>query len=532
MTANNTSFKTRKPYKNIDFVRFLMCPPFYMMLFLLVVEAALAASTTWLIIKAGRDVANESFLIGDLLWILLAQSTAYVVGAVSWVFAERAGFGAFGRYMMQFAKDNKKYANLLGDKDARDATEPFLTNETFHIFFELMYELEDDLKIFFGLIFNAAVLGFAIDAGLPVAYAFVFVALMCLQWWVRKPIAKAYLNNQRQTNRLTAHTYNAWDNIFSGNRYNFRLWHSGFKKRLREALSAQIKAIMAREGLSTISGIFALAIVFGYIVVIAARDASDVALLISLAATLPRQIELSHDVHGLVTGWNDLLSIWTRIGGVTNAMHPEPDADFDKRIQFDRLSLTLQLPGGGVLAPCKDMRQARALVQQQRTGRILVRGSNGAGKSTLLAALKTQLGTQAFYWPTADSLTFAFATKAAEEAAIKKASLAAQKHLADSIATKAASHVDADASDELDELEDDGSDEVEAQIELAKSGFSSGERQIQSLQEIAEKTQASVYLLDEWDANLDAKNRAQAEILVAKIAARALVVEISHRDRV
>ena len=64
---------------------------------------------------------------------------------------------------------------------------------------------------------------------------------MCLQWWVRKPIAKAYLNNQRQTNRLTAHTYNAWDNIFSGNRYNFRLWHAGFKLRLRNALDAQIR---------------------------------------------------------------------------------------------------------------------------------------------------------------------------------------------------------------------------------------------------------------------------------------------------
>ena len=186
------------------------------------------------------------------------SSTAYVVGAVSWVYAERAGFGAFGRYMMRFARDNKKYANLLGNKQVREVTEPFLTNETFHIFFELMFELEADLKLFFGLIFNAIVLGFAIDAGLPVAYAAVFAVLMCIQWFVRKPVAKAYANNQRQTNRLTAHTYNAWDNIFSGNRYNFRLWHGEFKERLRDALAAQIKSIMAREGLSTISGIIAL----------------------------------------------------------------------------------------------------------------------------------------------------------------------------------------------------------------------------------------------------------------------------------
>jgi ABC-type transport system involved in cytochrome bd biosynthesis fused ATPase/permease subunit len=55
---------------------------------------------------------------------------------------------------------------------------------------------------------------------------------------------------------------------------------------------------------------------------------------------------------------------------------------------------------------------------------------------------------------------------------------------------------------------------------------------VKSLQEIAENTTATVYLLDEWDANLDAKNRSQAESLVEKIAAKALVIEISHRDRV
>ena len=37
-----------------------------------------------------------------------------------------------------------------------------------------------------------------------------------------------------------------------------------------------------------------------------------------------------------------------------------------------------------------------------------MRGGNGSGKSTLLAALKTKMGAKAYYWPTADSLSFAF----------------------------------------------------------------------------------------------------------------------------
>lgn len=132
--------------------------------------------------------------------------------------------------------------------------------------------------------------------------------------------------------------------------------------------------------------------VFGYIVAIASRDVTNTALLIGLAATLPRQIELSHDVHGLVTGWNDLLAVWTRITGACNTMHPEPDADFDSRIKFKRVSLTLRNSVGGQALVCDLLASALEMVKTHPTGRILVRGGNGSSKSTLLAAMKTKLG--------------------------------------------------------------------------------------------------------------------------------------------
>lgn len=189
---------TRAPYRPRDFLSFLLCAPFFWMLGFLVLEAALAATGTALIIEAGHDVAQATFLVADFIWIGLAQSVAYGVGATSWVFAERAGFGAFGRYMMRFARDNKPLASLLTNAAQREAVEPFLTNEAFHIFFELVYELEADLKLFFNLLFNGVVLGYAIDAGLPWVYAGVFVLLLGLQWLVRKPVARTYLQHQRE----------------------------------------------------------------------------------------------------------------------------------------------------------------------------------------------------------------------------------------------------------------------------------------------------------------------------------------------
>lgn len=496
-----------KPYSNLDFLRFVVCAPFFFMVGLLVVEAALSALTTWLVIQAGQDLANEAFLLADFAWIVVAQSAAYLVGALSWIFAERAGFGAFGRYMLRFAKENKAQSRLLGNKAQRDTVEPFLTNETFQIFFELVYELEADLKLFFNLLFNMLVLGFAIDAGLPFVYGLVFAALLAIQISLRKFISNAYAENQRATNRMTAHTYTAWDNVVVGNRYNFRLWHGGFKTRLRDALRAQIRSIMTREGIAAFGGIFALVSVFAYLALVAAKSGQNSVLLISLAATLPKQIDMSYSLHGLATGWNDLLAVWTRVKGAANAMRPPVDAGFDARIRFDALHLlqsgaTADLHGADPLVlKMPDLGAMTAHIRSLSQGRIQVRGSNGAGKSTLLAALKSELGAAAFYWPTTDQLSFVF-----------NAPPAPTPHSAAGLS------------------QDGGQDETESESERIRKAFSSGEQQLQTLREIVRNTQAPVYLLDEWDANLDQRNAAEAQQLVMRLAQRAVVVEISHRD--
>jgi ABC-type bacteriocin/lantibiotic exporter with double-glycine peptidase domain len=479
----------------VEFARLLLCRPLYVMLTLLVIEAALGATTTWLIIQAGRDVASNDLRVMDFVWILVVQSTSYIVGAISWVFAEQAGFGAHGRYMLAFARANRGRATLFADKNKRESVEPFLTNETFHIFFELMYELEHALKLALGLVFNAIVLGLEIDGSLPIAYFVTFLICIALQLWLKKPVSEAYLNNQKATNRMTAHSYTAWDNIFVGNRSNYRLWHAGFKERLRNALRAQIRAIVAREGLSTASGIISLIIVFLAVIYAGMESRGDTATLIALAATLPKQIDLANDVHGLASAWNDLVAIWTRIGGATEHFLPEADPEFNERIKFEQLVFS----DDGAQLPVANFDAALALATTQPLGRINLRGSNGAGKSTVLAALKSALGPNAYYWPTTDRLSYKFADGVSPEAEA--------------------------------ELEDDDAQEEEKPSQQTRPGFSSGERQIQSLQEIVATTAAPIYLLDEWDANLDGQNRAIAQALIDTLAKRARVIEISHRDR-
>jgi ABC-type iron transport system FetAB ATPase subunit len=482
-----------KTFTRWQLAKFLLSTPFYIMMSFMVIEAMLIATTTWLVINAGRHVANDEFLVGDLLWILAVQSTSYIIGAVGWVFAERAGSRAFGLYMLRFARENRTKVKLLHDKPTRENVEPFLTGETFRTLFDMISELEFALRLFLGLVFNSIVLGSEIDASLPFAYAAVFVVLLLMQYMLQNPVSRAYLENQRMNNRITAHGYTAWENVFSGNRYNLGLWFNIFKRRVRAGLRAQIKAILTREGLSASSGIIGLAIVFATMIHVAVTNADDTELLIALATTLPRQIEMTYEVHLLASGWNDLLSIWTRMGGVASHMLPEPASDYDSRIKFDRLILRQQ--GGGPQS-CATLPDALQLVLAKPTGRIQVRGGNGAGKSTLLAALKTELKNRAYYWPTNDRLAFRFS--------------------------------DLERIDDVVTEEED--EDAEVVPDYKKSGFSSGERQLKSLREIVAHTDAMIYLLDEWDANLDATNRASADALVEQLASRARVVEISHRE--
>jgi hypothetical protein len=484
----------QKQISRVELASYLISPALLVMLILMIAEAMLAAATTWLVINVGRKVAAGEFLLSDLIWILSAQSASYVAGMLSWIYAERAGYRGFGKFMLRFARENRGKVKLFGDRPARERVEPFLTGEAFQCFFNLIYELEFALKLFLGLVFNALVLGAEINFSLPFAYVGAFAALLLMQWALQKPIASTYLENQRMNNRVTAQGYTAWDNIFSGNSYNLRLWLAGFKTRLREALTAQLRAIVAREGMSAISGIVSLAVVFTTMAVVAVHNAGNMAQLIALATTLPRQIEMTYELHLLATGWNDLLALWTRFGGVAANMQPQPEPGFDDRIKFDRLVLR-EGADANVVSSVSD---ALRIVLAHPTGRIDIRGANGTGKSSLLASLKTEMRKRAYYWPPSDRLAFKFVGGVVPV-----------------------------------EIEGDGEEDaiIVGQSMDQKLGFSSGERQFKSLEEIVNSTHAQVYLLDEWDANLDAANKMKADALLDALAARARVVEISHRDR-
>src|SRR5206468_12999583 len=96
---------------------------------------------------------------------------------------------------------------------------------------------------------------------------------------------------------------------------------------------------MAREGLPALAGLTCRPILVSSRTYVVTAIAGDTDVLIALAATLPRQIDMTNQVHQLTSGWNEVLALWARVGGVARSMRPEPHPNFDRRIKFDRLVL-------------------------------------------------------------------------------------------------------------------------------------------------------------------------------------------------
>lgn len=490
----HTADSNRPPPR--EFIRFLLGPATATMIGLILLEKLLGAGATWLVIQIARDIADGHAALPVFGWLIVVQSVSYFAGAASWLFAERAGFTAYARYVLRFAQANRHQTALLHDSKAREETEPFLTGEAYQISFNLIYDLQFDCRLLFNLLFNAAVFGIAIDAALPTAYLLAFVILATLQWSLRKPLAHAYLINQAMTNRMTARTYNVWDNVTTGNRYNLRLWLRDFRARWDQALTAQIRAILLREGWSAASGVIALIIVLSATAWVAYEDAGNAALLIGLAATLPRQLEMAMDMQQLTAGLTELIAIWARMQGACEHLRPVGDAGFSRRIRFPLLQLT----EAGREQTTESLADVLHLIHARPHGHIAVRGANGAGKSTLLTALKGNLRGTAYYWPNHDRLNFRFNTVPAPVVEV------------------------ASSDDEPPEAEELSANEATVE----KAGYSSGERQLQVLRELVAHTDHAAYLLDEWDANLDSSNRREAERLIEQLAARARVIEVSH----
>ncbi|NBW80646.1 hypothetical protein EBR21_02725 [bacterium] len=289
----------------------------------------------------------------------------------------------------------------------------------------------------------------------------------------KKPLTLATREQREARIDFDAVQLTTWDNLTIGNTTNTARWSSSLDSCFENLAVKRLKLTTLREVSSLLSTWAAMIPVLGSNVwmVTHASSSAELALFV---ATLPRQLMVLNHLH-IVSSWSGFFhELRERHQGLKSALSEVPAhirREHDGRIRFGELKLTpidgATATDGFEIHTCSE--NVAVWAQGKKHGRFRVEGGNGSGKSTLLRSLKESLGSEAFYLPAEHSaLDFPVA-----------------------------------------------------------GGLSSGQR-ARFILESLKISAPRVLLLDEWDANLDIRQRSLLDQLIGQLSERHLVLEVRH----
>jgi ABC-type bacteriocin/lantibiotic exporter with double-glycine peptidase domain len=187
-----------------------------------------------------------------------------------------------------------------------------------------------------------------------------------------------------------------------------------------------------------------------------------------LIATFPRQVITIFHVTAIVAYASRWNSLKTRLEGLKSALIITEPINVGT-ISWNRIKAEKD----NTIITIDSINSLQDITQDYRPGRITLRGDNGTGKSSLLALIKEQLSEKAVLLPPHSDMFFEFSSN---------------------------------------------------------KSLSTGEKIIESLDEIKKSERLQLLLLDEWDANLDKNHIGNISEKLNELAKEICIIEVRHRS--
>jgi len=431
-----------------------------------------ASSTIWF-----SNLFNNN---GSLLVNVLLLFMSYFITAIPNVLCanqlEQAEYTASEQYNENFLKAHKNESGLILDKKFRENQEPWLISTSRNVIKNAQIVLYSSLNSTTAILIDAITMSVIINPRFMLGYAGGGVIYAVLTMLLKNKIAQYTVRELKADKDLSSVMMSGWGNIVSGNNHNFNLWHSSMKKRFNSLRNAAIQ----NSTYSKIAGSFITTIAIIPILGVTAwlfLNAESTAEKALLLAILPRQALTLGYLDSLSSSLVQLSGIRKNLSELETSVDPnfiinrsEPLFQiFWKNLKFfDTKGEELHFP------------TIQSLVQRMilgPKGRLTIRADNGAGKSVLMCHLKKSLeaqGIKVYLLPTGMNLAFSVQT---------------------------------------DEM-------------------SVGTRKRAEMIEIIQSVQADVYMLDEWDANLDESNISALSRKLEELSKSCTVIEVRHRKDV
>jgi ABC-type transport system involved in cytochrome bd biosynthesis fused ATPase/permease subunit len=399
----------------------------------------------------------------------------YIPGIVSAYILEKAKAQAIYKYTEAFSESHKCIPTHLTEKEFQQDKEPWLTSENNKTIEEVFYVVYDVASTGLNTLLNIAALCIAIDSRILIGYLISFILLPIVSNHFKTQLEETAINLQDDRKFMSQTLLSGWDNILVGNSYNFSIWWKQFKKRWEAYNNSSAKAALLTSLASTgamICSLIPVAVTFIWLLM----STSSTIKLAALIATLPRQIQIIQHFQILTSYTMHWHGSYARLKALMQSLilSKRDTTIFSKRVNLSQIGFRVD----GSSERFSSFEQLLEVVNKRKPARITIHGQNGTGKTTLINLLKEELKDHAYYLPTNSRLFF------------------------------------------------------ETTIEASHS---TGQKVKACLQELAQKyhienqSMLPILLLDEWDANLDAKNVESISLILDDFAKYCCVIEISHR---
>jgi ABC-type transport system involved in cytochrome bd biosynthesis fused ATPase/permease subunit len=434
-----------------------------------------ASSTVWLVKLMETITAGGNFLPYLLLY-LTSLAIPYIPGCIALIVKTHWKQEALRHFINAFVSSNRNNIGEWNNKGLRQEKLSMLTSEgpvALHALIDYVWEFSGYAL---SVLFNIMALSIVVEPLFAMAYGISVVCVFCIMKWLRR--SQRQLTQKALSARvdLSQQLLAAWDNVLLGNDYNFKLWDEKTSHRLKRSLQKNIDLERFDQILAIFVSLMTSIPSLSVVVYYAIQNAHDPVRLSAFVVILPLLFQILSYTYQTLT----LAFRWGMHRSKLMAIYRSIQANKDSHIVLEKKVKWPKIIANHTAAPDDHISLAYPrpveshndlLSLSQRTGRLTLRGENGCGKSTALILIKNALGKRAFLLPTQNQLTFS--------------------------------------------------------TEMTK--YSTGESLKKRLQEVVDKVDVDVILLDEWDANLDHENQEILSSLIDDLAQKKCVIEVRHR---
>lgn len=442
---------------------------FLLALLAVLIQQIIVALGTYLMGTITADVSHGEFSLFKIIALILSflLSGSLIHYFVS-NFTLRSQKSTLKKYLMSYFNNNYNNPAIWRNTKIKSLRHDIMSREGQDALTNTIHFFVDAAATTLNILFNTISIILVINFSMGFVLLAAGLAGIAIIHVFDKKIKMASSIEMAEQNNLNGFISTSWDNVVLGNQIFFQKWVSRWNRIFKTAEHAAIKRSQSNDFIISMASFVTTGMVVGFIFFQILNNKTNIALVTTLLVMLPRCMQIVMHLQIIQTYWTQWKQLQQKLAQTEKTILPLHSGEkpiIDHFIDLEKIKIRSN-------TEVIEKNNLIEWIENNRSGRITITGENGAGKSSLLIKIKEIFGEKSIYIPS-------------------------HHHL---------------------EINDGESSKI----------LSTGETLMRTLSVIKDCSSSTMYLLDEWDANLSRENRENIDQFLNQVSNQKLVVEVRH----